>query len=40
MVILKKLGRLSEELKVSEIYDKFFSWKMAWRIFQYNAWLE
>jgi len=25
MGILKKLGRLSEELKVSEIYDKFFS---------------
>jgi hypothetical protein len=24
MIILKKLGRLSEELKVSEIYDHFF----------------
>ncbi|MCJ7648237.1 MAG: hypothetical protein MUP85_06460 [Candidatus Lokiarchaeota archaeon] len=24
MIILKKLGRLSERSKVSEIYDKFF----------------
>ena len=29
MVILKKLGRLSEALKVSEIYDKYFYRKMT-----------
>ena len=29
MIILKKLGRLSEALKVSEIYDKYFYRKMA-----------
>jgi len=28
MIILKKLGRLSEALKVSEIYDKYFYRKM------------
>ena len=33
MVILKKLGRLSEASKVSEIYDKYFYRKMTWRIF-------
>jgi len=33
MVILKKLGRLSEALKVSEIYDKYFYRKMTLRIF-------
>ena len=29
MIILKKLGRLSEALKVSEIYDKYFYRKMT-----------
>jgi hypothetical protein len=29
MIILKKLGRLSEALKVSEIYDKYFYQKMT-----------
>jgi len=29
MVILKKSGRLSEALKVSEIYDKYFYRKMT-----------
>jgi len=33
MVILKKLGRLSEASKISEIYDKYFYRKMTWRIF-------